>query len=241
MLVSVIIPSLNEEKNPYFYRALSSFQIFREVEVIIVDGGSSDLTKQLVTKFGYQWIESDIGASRAEKLNIGAKAAKGRTLLLHHPRSEIDPAGMSELIEGSTLKWGGFRHKFRDQHPLLKFTSWYSNEIRAKIFSIIYLDHCIFIDRALFNQISGVPEKRIFEDTLLCRRLRKVSPPTLLNYFSTTSAVRFRKNGYFYQAILNQILKFFFITGCSDEFIDRIYEKGLYLNGVSKNLKIKRK
>ncbi len=231
ILISVLIPCHNEEKNPYFYKNLETFQTFPEIEVILLDGNSSDRTKEIAALFSYKWISVASDSSRAGKFNRGAREARGSLLLLHHPRSEIDPAGLSELLESSDLTWGGFRHRFKDKHWILSFTSWYSNNVRSRLFKIVYLDHCIFVQKAIFDQIGGFDDRRIFEDTLLCRKLRKIAAPKLLSYHASTSALRFRKNGYLFQGVLNQFMKLGFFVGLSDAVLEKLYERGLFLNG----------
>ncbi|NCS94414.1 MAG: hypothetical protein GW761_11490 [Leptospira sp.] len=171
--------------------------------------------------------------TRAKRLNIGFYRSIGDLILFHHPRSKLSLDGFKYLIEmsGSTSKnfqWGGFTHRFDMDHPILRFTSWYSNRIRAKIRGILYLDHCIFFDRKLW--VEDLPDMEIFEDTELSIRFLEFSKPTILSYESITSSIRFKKNGIFYQSLLNQILKLAYFFKCNPRFMNRVYERGLNLN-----------
>jgi hypothetical protein len=99
---------------------------------------------------------------------MGIDAAKGAVVLLHHPRSVIDPHGIRWLYDKAQLHkestketetkdwWGGFTHQFDNDndgngntmgisnrpiistHWLLRFTSWYSNTIRSRPRSILF-------------------------------------------------------------------------------------------------------
>lgn len=171
--------------------------------------------------------------SRAERLNIGYHRAQGEIILFHHPRSFVDPNGIRILVEISQrpnreLQWGGFTHKFDMHHGLLKFTSWYSNRVRARLRGILYLDHCIFFDRRLWQ--GDLPNVDIFEDTLLSYIFRKVTMPTVLPFASTTSSIRFQRNGFYFQAALNQLLKLAFYARVPHRQLSRIYEGNLELN-----------
>ncbi|MCB0355773.1 MAG: hypothetical protein KDD40_02140, partial [Bdellovibrionales bacterium] len=128
--------------------------------------------------------------------------------------------------------WGAFTHKFDLEHPLLNFTSWYSNHVRGDGQGIYYLDHCLFFNKYLLadNDKQPVPEVAIFEDTEFCKKLLKKSQPQRINFLATTSSVRFQKNGMFYQSMLNQMLKVGYQLKMSDDFMNRLYEKGLSLN-----------
>ena len=105
------------------------------------------------------------------------------------------------------------------------------NFIRGDFRKIYYLDHCIFFQKDLVGSDKNfVPDVDIFEDTYLSQKLAKISFPTRLRFTSTTSAIRFQKNGVWRQAILNQILKAGFLLGISKTFMNKVYEKGLNLN-----------
>lgn len=211
-MLSVVIPTNNETDNPFFMRTLQSLSQFNQIEVICID-------------------KSD-APSRAERLNIGFQRATGSMILFHHPRSYLDPQGIQFLLENKNKKfWGGFTHKFDVNHPLLKFTSWYSNRIRGQRQGVIYLDHCIFFHRSLW--LGPLPSIEIFEDTILSQNLNRQLPIVILPFVSETAAIRFTKNGIWWQSFMNQILKLGFHLGISHDKMNRIYERGLNLN--SKN------
>ena len=208
------------------------------VEVICVDSFSKDNTVQIIEskkapEFNIRMIQCETN-SRAKRLNIGIKEAIGEVVFLHHPRSIIDRNSLNYLAENyNQLSWGGLTHKFDRNHYLLKFTSWYSNQIRGKWRSILYLDHCIFFRRELLeNDKSPVPEVDIFEDTYLSLKLKKItkSSAVILPFNSQTSAIRFEKNGIWLQAIMNQILKICYMLNVPHKTMNKIYEKGLSLN-----------
>ncbi|MBC7742013.1 MAG: hypothetical protein H7061_07445 [Bdellovibrionaceae bacterium] len=208
-MLSVVIPTAHEPENSFLQATLKTLSKLNNVEVICVDKSEA--------------------VSRAERLNIGFERACGSMILFHHPRSTIEEEGLKHLISRSEEKiWGAFTHKFDQKHWLLKFTSWYSNKIRGLGRSIFYLDHCIFFHRSLRQ--SPLPAIEIFEDTVLSAQLRQLQPPILLPFISTTSAIRFTKNGLWKQAVMNQILKIAFTLNIPDQILSKIYEKNLNLN-----------
>jgi len=229
--LSVIIPTLNESSNAYFPRILESLSTMREIEIIISDGGSTDNTLKLA-EYSQVKILSNQTSSRAERLNYGLKEATGEIILLHHPRSLISLEGIEHLLSmTSHLHWGGFTHSFDFRHPLLKFTSWYSNNIRGGISGIIYLDHCIFLKREVLQKFGELPKVDIFEDTILSQiLLEKYGKPTILPHLVETSAIRFRTNGIWKQALLNQYLKIKFHLNGNHKKMNELYEKDISLN-----------
>lgn len=79
-MISVIIPSYNRKK--YIMRSIQSVlnQTIKDIELIVVDDGSSDNTEEILLKikdkrFKYIKLEKNMGACFAR--NIGIQAAKG--------------------------------------------------------------------------------------------------------------------------------------------------------------------
>jgi len=212
-MLSVVIPTDRQTECSVLEKTLSSISQMKNLEIICVDKKEA--------------------RSRAERLNVGFHRSQGEVILFHHPRSFVDPVGIQVLIVMShdtnrNVFWGGFTHQFDINHPLLNFTSWYSNNIRAAKRGIFYLDHCIFFDRRLWKK--DLPKVEIFEDSLLSYEFRKILKPMLLAHLSTTSSIRFQKNGVLKQALLNQALKVAFHLKVSHTLMNKLYERGLGLN-----------
>lgn len=205
-MLSVVLPALPGERSPWTERILRRLM---EVDGIEVVRGT--------------------GANRAERLQNGIDACRGEVILLHHPRSLVQRAGLEWLRDhADEVSWGGFTHAFDHDHYLLRFTSWYSNRVRPRK-GILYLDHCIFFRRELLTR--RIPPVEIFEDTELSKILRESGAPRVLPFVSTTSAIRFTTNGVWRQALLNQRLKWEYRFGRSPKKMNDRYERGLRLNG----------
>ena len=208
-ILSIIIPTAHEPENHFLNQTLKNVQKIDQVEII--------------------YIDKYLAISRAERLNIGFRSAKGSMILFHHPRSLIDLGGIEYLRDhGHQTMWGAFTHKFDQNHFVYKFTSWYSNRIRGRLRHIFYLDHCVFFHRSLF--LKDLPDIDIFEDTILSYQLRKIQKPILLPFFSETSSIRFVSNGIFKQSLMNQLLKLAFLFRLPPRLINKFYEKNLNLN-----------
>ena len=82
-MISIIIPTLNEEKN--LERCLRSIldQTYKDLEIFVVDGGSKDTTLEIARKNGIKIVEvskrrpHDVSTAK----NEGAKVAKGDILV----------------------------------------------------------------------------------------------------------------------------------------------------------------
>ncbi len=237
---SIIIPTFNEEENRFFRQTLKSFspknKISHHLELIIIDKCSQDQTAEMAKEAGAKVILSKHN-TRAGRLNEGLLVAKGKLIILHHPRSIIDLSALRYLKDHfNHLSWGGLTHQFDKENLLLDFTSWYSNQVRGKLKQILYLDHCLFFRTDLLNKHfktkAIIPEVDIFEDTLLSHKLQQIGDATIIPYTSMTSSIRFHKNGLMKQLFLNQLLKVAYFLGIPYHFMNKVYEKNLFLNST---------
>jgi glycosyltransferase involved in cell wall biosynthesis len=229
--VSVIYSIFNEEKNQFFWGSLSRYKNIKGIEIICVDGGSSDKTIKMLSKYSSIKVIESIEKKRSKRLNIGIQESMSDLVLLHHPRSIMDEKALEYLVKESlNLKWGGYTHQFDRKNIFFKFTSWYSNIIRFDLKNIIYLDHCIFVRKEFLFKIGCLETIDIFEDTVLSLNLKKISKPKRLNFNVITSSIRFTKNGIIKQSLLNQFLKILFLLKFDNKKMNKEYEKNLNLN-----------
>jgi rSAM/selenodomain-associated transferase 2 len=226
-MISIIIPVLNEVRHGYLQRIFDALEKQNgEFEVIVVDSGSEDQTLELCQRASQ--IIQTTPCNRATRMNRGAEAARGDILLFHHPRSVLPEGALDSIrntLENAEIVGGGFTHSF-DHSKLslnMKYTSWHSNKVRGKR-GIIYLDHCLFVKKNIFEDIGGFEDVDIFEDTLFPMEMRKRGKLLILPEKVKTSAARFLKRGVYKQAFLNQLLKLGFHCGVSPKKLNQWYE-----------------
>ncbi|MEO0335662.1 MAG: glycosyl transferase, partial [Pseudomonadota bacterium] len=226
--VSIVVPTCREGEASCVKDMTQSYSKSNDIERLIVDSESSDEQIELWRENGWQ-VETLDGSNRAQRLQRGYDLSTGELVVFHHPRSLLPPEAIEWLLSNwQQVNWGGFTHKFDISHPLLRFTSFYSNRVRPKISRVVYLDHCIYFRREYLDQ--QIPDMPIFEDTEISSILAKHAPPVILPFVSQTSAVRFVKNGVVFQALLNQKAKVEYLLGRDPKSMNRGYEQGLNLN-----------
>lgn len=79
-MLSIIIPTLNEEKNLANLIDNINEQKFKNLEIIVSDGNSNDKTKEIALSYDCKFINSN-KKSPADQRNNGVKLARGEYLL----------------------------------------------------------------------------------------------------------------------------------------------------------------
>ncbi len=192
-MISVIVPTYNEEKAlPATLARVLAQNV--DCEVIIVDGGSRDATREIVRADAcVQLLTAPKG--RASQMNAGARQARGEWLLFLHADTHLPEGALATIAAmGNDVQAGGFRHCFSDDDWRLRLISWMDN-LRCRRTHVFYGDQALFVRRALFEQLGGFPEVHPLEDVVFGERLREVTRPLLLDLHVVTDARKFVQMG----------------------------------------------
>lgn len=222
-MISIIVPVLNEEKT--IETTLKNLnELYGQKEIIVVDGGSKDRTRELAANFASVY-ESSPG--RARQMNLGAKHAKGDILWFVHSDSIVDKNSLHDVniaIEEGNIG-GGFQLYFYDlDNRFMKFVSCTSN-IRAKYFGFYYGDQGIFARADVFKKLNGYPEIPIMEDWEFGLMLKKHGSMKMVNCRIGTSARRFKSGGEFKTLMLMHKIKLLHVLGVSPDKLVKIYKE----------------
>ncbi len=194
MLLSIIIPTLNE--SALITDALAALQPLRKAghEVIVADGGSDDGTPDLAQALADKVIVATLG--RAVQMNAGAELARGDILLFLHADTQL-PTDTADSITAATAhvaEWGWFDVRLSGTHFLLRMIE-HSMNWRARLTRIATGDQAIFVRRELFTALGGYPPLPLMEDIALCKHLRKRAPAQCIRSPVTTSSRRWERQG----------------------------------------------
>lgn len=221
-MVSIIIPVLNEEKN--IEKTLTQFNGLKgDKEVIVVDGGSRDKTKEIAERFA-KVVCSEKG--RANQMNKGAEKANGDILWFVHSDSVIKENSIEEIHlaidEGSV--GGGFSLEFYDYNTLfMKYISVTSN-LRAKYLGLYFGDQGIFVKKSVFENLGGYPKQEIMEDWEFSLGMKKIGKLKLISTPIGTSARRFKMGGQLRTHLLMHKIKFLYLLGTPTNKLVKIYK-----------------
>ncbi len=225
VLLSVIIPTINEEKN----LALTLENILylgEEVEVVVVDGGSSDETVSVAKEAGATVLQTVPG--RAGQLNLGAAHARGEILLFLHADTRL-PLGFYHLVCGAmarkNIAAGAFRLALDSKQKKLYWVAWWAN-MRSRILGLAYGDQGLFIRRSLFNELGGYPDLKVMEDFAFIRKAKMKGKIYMLDAAVISSARRWQHLGVIRTTCINQLMVIGFLLGVPNKFLAKLYSVG---------------
>ncbi len=218
--LSVVIPVLNEaaliKQNLDYYHQLQD----KHVELLFVDGGSSDKSPALLSRHGFKVLESPRG--RARQMNLAARHSCGDTILFLHADSRLPQGFKDDLEQMSHDYWGFFRLSLNNQKWLYRLIAWGIN-LRSACFNVATGDQGIFVRASVFRSIGGYRDIALMEDIELARRLRKLNSPRILNGPIVTSARRWESRGPLRTVALMWLLQLAFKMGVPSKQLEAWY------------------
>jgi glycosyltransferase involved in cell wall biosynthesis len=207
-MLSIIIPTLNEEKYlPLLLEAIKK-QDFADCEIIVADAGSEDKTTEIARNYGCKIVR---GGSPAKGRNEGTKEARGDIFLF----MDADNIFLPENFLKKLLREFGKRKLDVASFPIYPAGIWVDKVIYGlynfwvnliQSFSA-YATNSILVKKEIHQKVGGFNEEiTIAEDHSYAKRARKFGK---FGFIKTepvlTSTRRFEKDGR-----LKTYLKYFF-------------------------------
>jgi len=212
-IISIIIPALNEESS--LASTIKVVQGGEGIEIIVVDGGSSDRTLEVAHSLEVKVVSSNSG--RAEQMNAGARESCGSLLLFLHADTEL-PEGydscIRRILSDRSIVVGAFRLAIDAPGISFRIIEYCAN-LRSKYFYFPYGDQALFMRRQDFNRAGWFPEIALMEDFSLVRQMKKLGRVALAPLAVKTSARRWQSLGIIHATILNQFIVGAYVMGVS--------------------------
>ena len=193
MLVSIIIPTLNEAA--VVAAALENADgLSGDKEVIVADGSSTDRTVEIASRQA-KVVSGPRG--RAVQMNSGAAAARGDVLLFLHADTILPSDALSAIksaLSDSNVIGGRFRVKLANPGWRYRWLGWNINA-RDRLVGGFTGDQAIFVRREVFQTMGGYREAGLMEDLDFARRMDRAGNVARMPQYVTTSARRWEKGG----------------------------------------------
>lgn len=211
--LSIIIPCLNEGDG--IVAALAPLQKMRGrgVEVVVVDGGSSDSSPRLASPLADRVLTAPRG--RASQMNAGGSHARGHVLLFLHADCilpEDADCAIAGAMAASGKRWGRFDVTLGAGRTLLRCVAWMMN-LRSRLTHIATGDQGIFVERQLFRAVGGFPNIPLMEDIAFSKILKSRGAPICLPQRLAASARRWESEGVLRTIVLMWRLRLWFWCG----------------------------
>jgi rSAM/selenodomain-associated transferase 2 len=193
-------------------------------EIIVGDGGSGDGTPAQAVALGARLIAAPPG--RGAQLAAGAQAATGDWLLFLHADTRL-PAGWpavaaaSLAAPGNAAAAGYFALRLDDDgwKPRLLERG---VALRCRWLGLPYGDQGLLLAAGFYRALGGFQPLPLMEDVDLARRIGR-RRLIALDATATTSASRYRRDGYFRRVLRNLTCLALYYLGVPPRLILRLY------------------
>ena len=224
-MLSIILPTLNAEATLAATLDAILAPDVPNLDVVVVDGGSTDATHAIATERGVRWVEGPPG--RGCQLALGASHARSEWLLFVHGDTTLPddwPTVVSRFMVDDTnqQRAGYFALAFDDASAGARRVASLANW-RAKAWGLPYGDQGLLIHRSLYDAVDGfAAHLNLMEDVEMARRIGPMRLVRLPAHV-TTSAAKYRAGGWWARPLKNIACLGLYLLGAPLGWVERLY------------------
>tara|TARA_B100000579_G_scaffold418066_1_gene415240 strand:- start:811 stop:1515 length:705 start_codon:yes stop_codon:yes gene_type:complete len=223
--ISIIIPTLNEAIHlPLLLADLNARPY--DSELIIVDGGSIDLTTSIAQINGVDIIKST-KKNRGYQLRIGASKAKGDWLLFLHADSRLDQSWIESLlkiIQNKLSKKNAWYFDFKIRKDKIEYRLLeIAVALRSHLLQQPYGDQGLLIHKNLYRISGGFSSLKLMEDIDFITRLSKIAKLKSIREKIYTDDIKWSNTNIIKRAIKNASLRKKWRQGHNIDIISKEY------------------
>ncbi|WP_246479559.1 TIGR04283 family arsenosugar biosynthesis glycosyltransferase [Kaustia mangrovi] len=229
IMLTVVIPTLNAAGTlvPVLSSLVPGVISGLVKQLVVVDGGSHDETLDIADAAGGDIVRAKGG--RGGQLAAGADAARGEWLLFLHADTLLEPGWEHEVrrfieetqVSGDAERAAVFRFRLDDRGAWPRLLERIVG-LRYWLMALPYGDQGLLISRAFYERLGGYSALPLMEDVDLVRRIGR-RHLTRLAHTATTSADRYRREGYPRRMARNALCLTLYAAGVSLARIKRLY------------------
>ncbi|MGA7615509.1 MAG: TIGR04283 family arsenosugar biosynthesis glycosyltransferase [Thermoanaerobaculia bacterium] len=220
--VAVVIPAKNEALR--VSASIASAFSAGANEVIVVDGGSGDTTRDVAAAAGARVLLAP--SMRSVQMNEGARATTCEVIIFLHADT-ILPENAVEAVADAVatgFSFGGFQLEFIEDDPKLRLAAAMIN-FRTRITGRPWGDQAQFVDRRTFLESGGFRPIPIMEDYELAGRMKRSQRTVVLDSLVRTSGRRFLEKGLLRTSYVNWKIIAGWHLGRSPEQLAALYRR----------------
>jgi len=221
--LAIVIPVFNEEKNlPNALKEIQRLELEASDELIFIDGGSNDNTKQLIQDAGFHCLISEAG--RAKQMNMGAQNTKSEIILFLHIDTSISSSNISNIKKTYNQGFlsGRFNIRLSKNSLSYRIISFFINT-RSCLTKVSTGDQGIFVSRDAFIAVGGFPTIALMEDVALSKKLKTLGKVACLQDELITSSRRWEHHGIVKTVLLMWKLRLLYWLGINPEKLAKMY------------------
>jgi rSAM/selenodomain-associated transferase 2 len=233
VVLSIVIPTLDAAAHlPGCLEALEAGRrtardlavVPPDIELVVVDGGSTDDTVAIAGRVGARVIAAPCG--RGAQLAAGARAANGDWLLFLHADTRLAQGWLAAVAgfvnnPANPARAAAFRFALDDAGRAARLieaaVAW-----RCRALALPYGDQGLLISRAFYGELGGYGPEPLMEDVALVRRIG-AGRLRMLEVAAVTSAERYRRGGWLLRPLRNLSCLGLYLLGLPTPVIRRLY------------------